>query len=193
MTNAAELDFGGHENSGTGTHTIDDVRRLSIELLSAQLQVAQAEAKLEEAKAAEARLAEEVLPEVMKSAGVPKLDIDTAGGSTLTIELTDVEKGGILKERAAEAHKWMDENNYGALVKRFFTIKFNRGDDAWARKFERDCRQRKKPLNIERVQKVEANTADKFVRDRVKEGVVLPECFRYFKKPVVKVTRPKGK
>ncbi len=68
----------------------------------------------------------------------------------------------------------VEDNKNGKLIKRTFAIEFGKGDEKWADKFERDCAQRVKPLNIKRKKGVHSGTLQAFIKKALEEGVDIP-------------------
>lgn len=180
-------DYSGYEGE-TPQVDLARVQNKAVEMLEAQEAVNRAEEQLEKARERFKNLSENVLPELLDGAQIPKLTLP--GG--VELEIADLVTGSIRKGREAEAFEVMEKMGHGDIVKRFFTIKFGRGDQSWARKFAADLRRRKKKVNCQETQKVESATLAKFVRDRLKEGRELPDsCFSIFQRRVAKLNFPK--
>ena len=188
MTAPEIPDYSGYDTTSAAPVDLVKVQQQAAQLLDAAEEVARCEMNLTEAQGRVKRLAEEVIPELFERAGLEEIKI--AGG--ITVALKQIVAGSIPKGQEETAFDWMESNGFGALVKRIFTIKFGRADEKWADKFQRDCAQRKKPLNLARVKKVEPATLQKFIRDQHAEGRELPEgAFSVFEKTVATLKIPK--
>lgn len=99
-------------------------------------------------------------------------------------------RASLPKEKAPDAINWLDEHGHSAIVKRRFTIEFGKNDDKWADKFERDLRQRKKPLNVKRDKTVHAQTLTAFVKESLSKGEDIPlDLFGVYRQRVAKIDR----
>lgn len=140
--------------------------KLAQDLVAAEDLIASLETQLAEAKATRRGLAEHDIPDLMSD-----MELDSYKTTTgVEIGLQEVVNAHISKERADEAHEWIEETGNGNLIKRQFVIEFGRGDEAWARKFAGDLKKRKRKLNHVVKRAVHPQTLGKFVRDRLRDG-----------------------
>lgn len=154
------------------------------ELASVQARIKKAKKDIKLLEEEERELSEKTLPELMESVKLKK--VTTASG--VPVEVGEKIRTSLPKATAPEAFAWMEDHGHGSLVKRTFVIKFGRDDEKWADKFERDCKQRKKPLDLARDKKVEPATLNKMVRDLLDRGVEFPtELFGVFRQKVAKI------
>lgn len=181
-------DYSAYQEETAPEVSLDEVQREAAKMLDAQERVDELKAELDRAEDALKLLARETIPELLERAGLSEIKL--AGGAVVTLK--EAVHGSIIKSREEEAFAWMEENGYGSLIKRNFNIKFGRDDEAWADKFARDCSQRKKPLDLVRVKKVEPMTLKKFIKDRSEEGTELPEAFSTHRYVAAKLTVPTG-
>lgn len=108
-----------------------------------------------------------------------------------TIEISEKIRASIAGAKAGPACEWLDENDHGELVKREFTITFNKDDEAWAKKFQRDLAARKKPLNVKVKRNVHPRTLESWVAEQLKAGVNVPkDIFGIYHQKTSKVKRP---
>lgn len=160
----------------------------------AQLQL-QAEARLAglveqtaEAQANLRRIQERELPELMEKLELVEFTMNNG----IKIKLSEIIRASIPKGSEAPAFAWLEEHNHGGLIKREIKIEFGKGDEKWANKFERDCAQRKKPLNLARKKMVHAGTLTAFVKEQLREGEPIPQdIFGVFRQHFTKVELPK--
>lgn len=133
-------------------------------------------------------IAEGRLPEMMEELNLT--EFKTRSG--LEIKLAEQIFAAISKENAPMAFSWLDENGYSKLIKRSFTVKFGKEEEAWANKFAADLRRRKKPVNVEEKKEVHHSTLKAFVKEELENGTDLPvELFGVHRQTVAKVTVPK--
>ncbi len=153
-----------------GSNELAQLSNLAEQQLNAEAAVAQAELELEKANKALAVIQLKALPEFMAEC---HLDfIRTPDGTE--IEIVEKLHVQLAKIRNAEGITWLEDNNHGGSVKRQIVISFNKEDEAWAKKFLRDCAQRKKPLNMVRTDSIHNQTLKKLVKGLLEQGVEVP-------------------
>lgn len=145
--------------------------QLALEQHQAEQRVEAAKEALAQAQEALRQVAEVAIPELMDEVGME--EFKTRSG--LRIKVDEKLRVSIRRDRVDDACEYMHEVGSGSLVKRFFTIKFGRDEEKWARKFEADLRRRKRQLQVDRTKKVEPSTLKKWVNDRLKVGEDVPE------------------
>ncbi len=167
-----EHDYSEWESQEPGGNLMARIEGLAQEQLDAQARVEVLELQLAEAKAAMVLVSEKKLPNLLEEAQLGKSKIVTPGG--LVIKLSEAIRGSIPKGHEDEAHKWLEDNDNGGLIKRTVTIDFNKDQESWAAKFMRDCAQRKKPLNLKIKRAVHAGTLKAFIKTSLEAGVPIP-------------------
>lgn len=151
---------------------------------AAAAKVAECERELKAAQAAFVNLAEHQVPDLLEELGLQT--ITTTDGNT--VELSEKIRSSIPKARKLEAHKWLEDNGQAGMIKRTFIISFNRDEEKFVRKFERDLAQRKRPLNTRRDQKVEPQTLLAFIRRQIEAGNDVPlDLFGVHRQRVAKI------
>lgn len=166
---AADFDYTAFRDA-PNANIMAVISGLAREQANAELEVAQAEQALKEAKERLRAIAEVRLPEVLKEAQVTEcITIDG-----IKVKLKATIRGSITKEKQADAFKWLEENGHGDLIKNIFEIKFNRDEQAWAAKFQRDLAQRKKPVRAEIKRSVHPQTLAAFVAEELRAGKDIP-------------------
>lgn len=179
-------DYSEWESQEPGGNLMARIEGLAQEQLDAEARVEAIELQLAEAKAAAVLVSEKKLPELLEEAQLGKSKIVTPGG--LVITLSNVIRGSIPKGNEEEAHKWLEDNGNGGLIKRTVTIDFNKDEEAWAAKFMRDCAQRKKTLNLKLVRGVHTLTLRAFIKAALNEGTAIPlDVFGAFRQRLTKV------
>ncbi len=167
-----EYDYSAWETDEPGGNLMSRIEGLAQEQLDAEARVSALEAQLAEAKAAVTLVKETKLPNLLEEAQLGKSKVVTPGG--LIINLKEAIRGTIPKGNEEKAHTWLEDNGNGALIKRTVTIDFNKDQEAWARKFMRDCAQRKKALNLKLVRGVHASTLRAFIKVSLADGIAIP-------------------
>lgn len=170
-----------------GENLMARIQGLAQEQIAAEARIASLDEQLAEAKTALRNVREVRLPELLDEAELGDSIITTPAGHK--VQLGVAIRGTIPTVTEEKAFAWLEENKNGKLIKRTFAIEFGKGDEAWANKFERDCAQRKRPLNLKRKKGVHPQTLQSFVRQQLEEGVDFPmDLFGVFRQRFAKVT-----
>ena len=112
--------------------------------------------------------------------------------SGVELNMAEEIRAGIKDEHREAAHKWLEDHDNGGLIKRQVVIEFGREEEGWARKFMRDCAQRKKKLNLAMKKSVHAGTLKSFVKGCLDDGVDIPQdLFGVMRQRFVKIKMPK--
>lgn len=154
-----------------GDNMMARISGLAGDQAHAEARVLSLSEELKEAKEIVRHISENQMPELMEEAGMEEF---TTSDGLVRIQIKGVIRGSIPKATEEVAFKWLEEHGDGELIKRQFTIDFGKGDDKWADKFERDLRQRKRPLNVRRKKAVHPQTLVAFVRERLEQGIPIP-------------------
>lgn len=171
-----------------GYNGLARLQGLAQEQLNAEARVTALEEQLAEAKAVYNRLRLTDLPNLMDELELPGFTMK----SGVKLEMGEEIRASIPKGREGEAFAWLEDRKEGGLIKREIKIEFGKGDEKWADKFERDCAQRKKPLNLSRKKHVHFQTLQAFVKGQLREGVDIPQdVFGVFRQRFAKVILPK--
>jgi hypothetical protein len=104
--------------------TIDDVCELARSFEDAKAVVEKKDAELKFAKEHLRLLAEETIPGVMQELGLSDLTLDT--GKKLTVK-QDV-YASIPADGKPAAHRWLDDNGFGGLIKVDVAASFGKGE-----------------------------------------------------------------
>lgn len=129
---------------------------------------AEAEAALKRLQDEKRRLEEFELPELMDSLGLAEFR-DRSG---LHVRVTRQIRASI-GSRKAEAFAWLENNGYGALIKRTVEAAFGR-EQAEDAKRVLTTLQREFGGNVRQQMKVEPATLTAFVREQLAEGKEIP-------------------
>ena len=153
-----------------GDNILSRIAGKARDQLHAEARVAQLTEELKQAKESLRYISENQLPKLMENAEHSE-DITVDG---INIKIKEAIRGSIPKATELVAFKWLEDNGHERLIKRQFIIEFGKEEDKWANKFERDCAQRKKALNLKRKKSVHPGTLQAFVRSQLEEGVAIP-------------------
>ena len=179
-------DYSKWETQEPGGNLMARIEGLAQEQLDANARVEALELQLAEAKEAAVLVSERKLPMLLEEAGLGKSKIVTPGG--LEIKLSEAIRGSIPKGKEDDAHTWLEDNGNGELIKRTATIIFAKDQEAWAAKFVRDCKQRKRPLNLKITRGVHVGTLRAFIKDCLAKGVPIPlDVFGAYRQQFTKV------
>lgn len=160
------------------------ITKLADQQRKLEVQLAEQEAAVKKTKADLEKISTTTLPEAMEAAGVKTIGTNTG----LSVELDEKIFASISEKNQPQAFKWLEDSGRSELIKRTFIIKFTKKQEKFADKFERDCKQRKNALPMERKKEVHAATLKKFCTEMLKSGEDFPqELFGVFRRNVSKV------
>lgn len=153
-----------------GDNLMAQINETALEQKRAEAEVARLEEELKAAQRVLLDISQVRLPALMDAAGMTK--ITTVDG--VQVSVREIIRGGIKSGNEPLAFKWLEEQGHGDLIERQFRIDFNKGEEAWARKFEADLRKRKREVRLEISRGVHASTLQAFVREQLEKGEDVP-------------------
>lgn len=159
--------------------------QLADELVEAQEHVAAVEIELEIAKDAVRDIAEQRIP-----AATDGLEGKFALSDGRQLEVKEDIRSSIAGEKRIPAIKWLDDNEFGHIVKRQLIFEFGKGSDEEVAAFIEHVKKfkPKKPLVMKEQYSVHHATLNAWVKEQLSEGVALPkETFGIFRQRVAKV------
>lgn len=166
---------------------LDRVVKLATLLKEQQETVAELESKLKLAKADAFRTEREDLPELMLECGLRSFVLED--GSSVSIrEEVDAAITATTKDRAMS---WLEENNFGGLIKTSVEVQFDRGshDDALA--LAQSMTDAYGACILK--ESVHPATLKSFVKEQLSEGQNVPmDVFNVRPYNIAKITPPKG-
>jgi len=137
-------------------------------LLETQKQIKKAEEEISKLKEAEVHLSDNVIPNLMREAGISKMEL--TDGSVVNVKpYYQAHINESFKERA---HNWLRENGHGDLIKNNVTLEFGKGQDDLAQSVIQDAQE--KGYNVKQKQGVHASTLKAFVREQIQDGKQVP-------------------
>ncbi len=181
-------DIFNEEKSDVKDNALAQIKETAEQQERAEIKVEKSEEQLKLDKKELVRIAEKVFPELLHSLEMTE-DI-TVGG--LRVQLAEKLRGSIPVAHREEAFKWLDKEDHGNIIKRQIIIEFSKDEEKWAAKFMRDCKQRKKKLNMIVKRSVHPQTLQAWCREMLGDGEDFPmELFGIFLQTFTKVSRPK--
>jgi hypothetical protein len=166
---AADDPYGDFQDDDVPSNLMTVLIQLADEQEAAEAEVARIEAELETAKDQLKEITENRLPNAAEGiSGKLKL---TDGR---TIEIGEKIRASIAGDKRVPAIKWLDDNDYGHIVKRQVIFEFAK-DDKTHDKFMEAVKASGLPLNMRPNYSVHHATLEAFVREKLGEGVELPK------------------
>lgn len=161
--------------------------QLADELVEAQKLVEIRERALEEAKEAVSEIAEKRIPNATDG-----LEGKFTLSDGRTLEVKEDIRSSIAGEKRIPAIQWLDEHDYGHIVKRVISVEFGKNSDEEVAAFKKaleDYRKKtKRPLVVKEQYSVHHATLNAWVKEQLGEGVELPrDTFGIFRQRVAKV------
>ncbi len=151
-----------------GDNILARLSGLADQAKEAEAEIERLEKLLTKAKADHRDIIQKLLPELMEEAG--QKDCTTASGRRL--QLQDVLRASIPKERVIEAHTWLRKNKLASIIKTVVIAQFGRDEEAKARKVLADLR--KINPKAEKKEAVHPQTLQATLRELLTEGIDVP-------------------
>lgn len=161
--------------------------QLADELQDAERLVAQREAMLEEAKDAVKEIAEMRIPNATDG-----LEGKFSLSDGRTLEVKEDIRSSIAGDKRIPAIQWLDEHDYGHIVKRVISVEFGKDSDEEVLQFkaalEAYRKKTNRPLVVKEQYSVHHATLNAWVKEQLGDGVELPrDTFGIFRQRVAKV------
>lgn len=150
--------------------TMEQLAFLAQEQIDAEREVDLAEKELKKAKRLLSDISEKQIPDLMAKLNMKSFKLMTGE----SIEVLEKLRCSIAGERNAGAINWLDENNHGNLVKRNYTIEFDRDEKEEAEKFVAAMREHNRRLRISQKNTVHNQTLSSFLTERLTAGDDIP-------------------
>ncbi len=181
-------DIFGEDTPEVKTNAFAQIKATAEQQEQAEVTVEKAEDELRLAKKELTRIAEKIFPELLNSLEMTE-DITIDG---IRVQLAEKLRGSIPVANKVEAFKWLNEEGHGHIIKRQIVIEFGKDEEKWAEKFMRDCRQRKKQLNMTVTRAVHHITLKAWCQEMLDDGEDIPlELLGVFLQIFTKVSRTK--
>jgi hypothetical protein len=163
------------------------LRSLADDLAAADALVKKLELELDMANQKRRSIAEKDIPEATDGME-GKINL----GDGRMLELKEVIRSSIAKEKRIPAIDWLDKNGHGKLVKRQITFEFKKGDEAKADRFSELVSEYVKntpSVVMTRNDTVHHATLNSWVCERLKEGDTIPfDVFGIFRQRTAKLS-----
>lgn len=173
------------DSIGPGSNLNTILNQLADELVVALQEVADAEQKLTEAKAFADDIATKRIP-----AATDGLEGKFDLGNDRILEVKEEIRASVAGDKLLPAVLWLDQNNYGSIVKRTLVFEFGKDDDERVKAFKKTMAPIIKAQKLVMKEKtaIHPQTLLAWVKERLKEGDNLPvETFGIFRQKIAKV------
>lgn len=152
---------------------LKNVRDLAADLYRRKKAIAELMEQVAEHTVAIGVLEEKSIPAAMQAIGMDSFSL--TGG--FRVDLEKYRHGSVTKANEPAFFEWLENNNFGSIIKHVLTISFGKGEDKWAKKFMADLAKRKVPIPCERKDGVHAQTLKSFFKERfeLEEAGKVPE------------------
>lgn len=179
----ADDDYGDFRGDNSNLTAV--LNQLADELVAALQEVADAEQTLKEKKAYADDIAQVRIP-----AATDGLEGKFDLGNDRTLEVKEEIRASVAGDKLAPAVQWLDEHDYGSIVKRTLVFEFGKDDDEKVKKFKEAVTPiiREQKLVMKEKTAIHPQTLLAWVKERLKEGDKLPiETFGIFRQKTAKV------
>jgi len=181
----AELDFSDFQGNQGSQSDLQALTNLAAYQQELEDRIAETEQVLKDLGEKLRTVSWQQIPEMMEKLGMETFTLK--GGHTIKVE--QKLQLSVPKKNKDQAYAWVEEQGGSAIVKRAFVIAFDKEQEKLARKFKADCDRRKVSLPIEETKAVHSSTLNKFLRDKMADGVDVPlDLFGGFQQKIAKIT-----
>ena len=108
------------------------------------------------------------LPNAMDSVGMVSLELE----SGFSVVIKDGVDAGITKKNKDAAHKWLNDNGFGDIIKNEVKVLMPRGDTDLANELDRYLTKIEVPFDSK--ESVHGQTLKAFVKERLRQGEAFP-------------------
>jgi hypothetical protein len=141
-----------------------DIAQTCNKLLETQKEIRLAEEKIKTLKDAERNLSDNVIPNLMREAGISLLRL-TDGSK---VEVKPYYSAHIQESFKERAHNWLRDNGFDDLIKNTITLSFGKGEDEEAKTVIQEAHS--KGYNVKQKEAVHPSTLRGFVKEQVQLG-----------------------
>jgi hypothetical protein len=170
---------------------LGEVAALARRLVAADARVAEAERELRAAEEHARRLREESLPGAMQELGLTDLELDDGARISVGLEVYCA----IPATERARAFEWLEEHDFGGLIKTEVKLPFGRGAEETAALQRLVLLLQQNDFDFEAKQDVHPQTLKAWLKEQLREGRSDLPLQLFGARPVTlaKVKLPKGK
>lgn len=148
--------------------TMNDLSSLANALVEADEAVEKAEGVLKGKKEEARRLREEALPSAMQEVGLTKVTLD----SGRVISVAQEVYASISADNKPAAYAWLEEHDFGGLIKTEVSVAFGRGEMEKAKGLQDELRGKGMQVDID--SSIHAQTLKAFIKEQLAAGNGLP-------------------
>jgi len=148
--------------------TLEQLMAAAASLIEANAAVAKAEKELSKLKERARVISEETIPNAMLELGMKKFTLTT--GQVMGIK-EDVYTA-MTENNKPEAHKWLNDNKFGGLIKVNVNVGFSRGEAEQALQLLEELKGRE--FTVDYDESVHAQTLKAFLREQLSKGADIP-------------------
>ena len=178
MTEDAYAEFRDDTNNLTTV-----LRQLADECILAEAEVSLLEDNLQKAKNLLKDIVEKRIPDATDGLD-GKFDL----GDGRTIEIKENIRASIAGDKKLPAIKWLNEHDFGHIVKRQVIFEFGKGEEKKVADFKKAIAKLKLPLVMKDKTDVHNATLVAFIKEQLGEGVDIPtDTFGIFRQRTAKV------
>ena len=153
---------------GLGDNILARISGLVDEAQRYEQEIEELEGELKAAKERHRDVIQRQLPELMEQAG--QKECTTIRGQK--VELREILRASIPKDRTAEAHAWLREHGLAAIVKNVISVSLGKGQDDTAKRIVEKLRLT--GLSPDVKEQVHSSTLQATLRELIEEGVDFP-------------------
>jgi len=179
-------DYSAFQDSKPSENLTTVLRQLADEYLEAEAEMAAAQAELDKAKTSLKDIAENRIPQATDGME-GKFNL----GDGRELQVKEEIRASIAGDKRVPAIAWLDDNEYGSIVKRQVIVEFAKGDTERCDKFLASVKALEASLGTLVVKSnfsVHHATLTSWVKEQLSEGVVLPtDVFGIFRQRTAKV------
>lgn len=162
-------------------HSVSMLAQKQVEM---EQELADMEKRVKEFKKELFILSSETIPERMLELGISGFEMDSGEKLSVIREVT----ASISQKNKEAAHKWLDEQGHGDIIKHTVTAKFARGEDDKAKKVVEDLNEN--GIDVDVKQAVHAMTLKAFVKEQLEKGNEIDrELLGVFEYSKTKITK----
>tara|TARA_B100000900_G_C20566664_1_gene711431 strand:- start:1246 stop:1806 length:561 start_codon:yes stop_codon:yes gene_type:complete len=170
MNNLDDILSGEAINTINVKATPDELNRLSRlanELIARQKDVKVHEESIKTFKERIRMISEQEIPDLLAEVGLSSFEL--SDGTKIKVE--PFVRAHISKDRAKEAHAWLDDNGFGEIIKKEINCKFGRGDNRFT-----EVLSQLDTLGIDTTTKesVHHSTLNSFCKEQMEKGTDIP-------------------
>lgn len=112
----------------------------------------------------------DIIPTYLQSLGLQEVVLDTG----LKVSIATKYFGNISEERAEQAHKWLEDHEFGSLIKTEYNMKFGKGELEQVEKLMVENFIKENDISHVEKKSVHPATLKAFIKSELEEGHPIP-------------------